>query len=90
MRHGRRIDRAFLGRLAFGPNPFGVPGRRIDRAFLGRLAFGPNPFGALGLGRMTWGTEPGPMVPTTPHFRGVSLTTRQPAEYLCLISRTHT
>ena len=27
---GRRIDRAFLDRLAFGPNPFGVPGRRID------------------------------------------------------------
>ena len=50
---GQRIDRAFLGRLAFGPSPFGVPRRRIDRAFLGRLAFGPSPIGALGLGRLT-------------------------------------
>ena len=61
---GRRIDRAFLGRLAFGSNPFGVPGRRIGQAFLGRLAFGPSPFEALRLGRLTRGTEPGPMVPT--------------------------
>ena len=45
---GWRIDRAFLGRLAFRPNSFGVPGRRINRAFLGRLAFGPSPLGLLG------------------------------------------
>ena len=54
----------FLGRLAFGPNPLGVPWQRIDRAFLGRLASGPNPFGALGLGRLVKGVRPGPMVPT--------------------------
>ena len=60
----QRIDRAFLGRLAFGLSPLEVPGRRIDRAFLGRMAFGPSPFGALGLGRLAKGTEPGPMVPT--------------------------
>ena len=65
---GRRIDLAFLGRLAFGPSPFEVPGRRIDRTFLGRLAFGPSPFGALGLGRLTRGTEPGPMVPTAINY----------------------
>ena len=64
----RRIDRAILGRLAFGPCPFGVPGRRIDRAFLGQLAFGPSPIGALGLGRLARRTEPGPMVPTMPPF----------------------
>ena len=61
---GQRIDRAFLGQLAFRPNPFGVPGQRIGRAFLGQLAFGPSPFRALGLGRQVRGTGPGPMVPT--------------------------
>ena len=65
---GRRIDWAFLGQLAFGPNLLGLPGRRIDRAFLGRLAFGPNPIGALGLGQLARGTEPGPIVPTMPPF----------------------
>ena len=65
---GRRIDLVFLGRLAFGPSPFGVPGRRIDRAYLSRLAFGSCPIGALGLGRLARGTEPGPMVPTMPPF----------------------
>ena len=65
---GRRIDQAFLGRLAFRPNPFEVPGRRIGRALLGRLAFGPSPFGALGLGRLAWGSGPGPMVPTNAPF----------------------
>ena len=69
MRHtrapGRRIGRAFLGQLGFGPNnPLGVPGRRIGWAFLGRLAPGPNPFEALGLDRLTRGAEPRPMVPT--------------------------
>ena len=54
----------FLGRLAFGPNPFGVPGRRIGQVFLGQLAFGPSPFGALGLGQLTRGIESEPMVPT--------------------------
>ena len=68
---GKRIDKAFLGRLAFGPNPFGVPERRIEQAFLGRLAFGLSPIGVLGLGRLVRGTELGPMVPTTKK-RGVS------------------
>ena len=53
-----------MGRLAFGPNPLGVPGRRVGRAFLGRLASGPNPFRALGLGRLARGAGPGPKVPT--------------------------
>ena len=60
----RRIGRAFLGRLAFGPSPFGVLRRRIGLAFLGQPAFRPSPFGALGLGRLTRGTEHGLMVPT--------------------------
>ena len=64
----RRIDQAFLGRLAFGPNPLGVPWRRIDRVFLGRLAPKPDPFGALELGRLARGVGPGPMVPTMPLF----------------------
>ena len=70
---GRRIDRAFLGQLAFGPSLFGVPGRRISRAFLGRLAFGPSPIGALRLGRLTRGTELGPMVPTSGNILGRSI-----------------
>ena len=45
---GRRIGRAFVGRLAFWLNPLGVPGRRVDRAFVGRLASGPNPLGVPG------------------------------------------
>ena len=53
--HGRKIGRAFLGRLASGPNPLGVPGWRVGRAFVGRLDFGPNPLGALGLGRLARG-----------------------------------
>ena len=57
---------AFLGRLAFGPNPLGVPGRKIGRVFLGWLAFGPNPFRALRLGWLVKGAGPGPMVPTRP------------------------
>ena len=65
---GWRIDRAFLGRLAFGSSPLRAPGRSIDRAFLGRLAFGPSPIGALGLGRLARGIELGPMVPTNPPF----------------------
>ena len=65
---GRRIDRAFLSWLVFGPSPFGVPRRRMDRAFLGRLAFGPSPIGALRLGRLARGIEPGPMVPSMPPF----------------------
>ena len=28
---GRRIDMAFLSRLAFGPNPIGAPGQRAPR-----------------------------------------------------------
>ena len=58
----------FLGRLAFGPSPFGVPGRRIVQAFLGRLASEPSPFGALGLGQLARGAGLGPMVPTMPPF----------------------
>ena len=51
-----------------------APGRRVARAFLGLftvlgwLALGPSPIGALGLSRLTRGTEPGPMVPTMPPF----------------------
>ena len=60
----RRIVRAFLGWLAFGPSPLGAPGRRIDRAFLGRSAFGPSSIGALMLGRLARGTRPESMVPT--------------------------
>ena len=52
-----------MGRLAFGPNPLGVPGRRVGRAFLGQLASGPNPFGALGLGQLARGARPRPKVP---------------------------
>ena len=65
---GRRIVRAFLGRLAFEPSPLGVPGRRIDRAFLGWSAFRPCPIGALVLGRLARGTGPGSMVPIMPPF----------------------
>ena len=65
---GWRIDRAFLGRLAFEPSLFGVPEQRIDRVFLGQLAFEPSPIRALGLGRLARGTEPGPMVPTMSPF----------------------
>ena len=54
----------FLGRLASGLNPLGVPGRGIGLAFLGRLASGPNPSGAFGLGQLAKGAGPGPMVPT--------------------------
>ena len=53
----------FLGRLTFGPSPFGVLGQRIVRAFLGRLASESSPFEALGLGQLTRGTGPGPMYP---------------------------
>ena len=60
----RRNGRAFVGRLASGPNPLWVPGRRVGRAFLGQLASGPNPFGAFGLGRLARGAGPGPKVPT--------------------------
>ena len=60
----RRIGRAFVSRLASGPNPLGVLGRRVGRAFLGRLASRLNPFRALGLGRLARGAEPGPKVPT--------------------------
>ena len=46
-----------------------TPGFGVShREFLGRLAFGPNPFGDLGLGRLTRGTELGPMVPIMPPF----------------------
>ena len=60
----QRINRMFLGRLAFGPSPFKVLGRKIDRAFLGRLVFRPSPFEALGLGRLARETEPESMVTT--------------------------
>ena len=45
----RRVFRAFLGCLDFGPSPIGAPGWRVDGAFLGRLAPGPSPIRALGL-----------------------------------------
>ena len=48
MRYGRRIGRAFVGRLASGSNPLRVPRRRVGRAFVGWLASGSNPFGVLG------------------------------------------
>ena len=47
-----------------------VPGGRVAWTFLGlvtvlgRLSLGPGPIRALWLGRLTRGTEPGPMVPT--------------------------
>ena len=65
---GRRIVRAFLGRLDFGPSPLGVPRRRIDLAFLGWSAFGPSPIGALVLGRLARRTGTRSMVPTMPPF----------------------
>ena len=61
----RRIDRVFLGRLAFGPSLFGVPKRRIDQTFLGRLAFEPSPIKTLRLNRLDRGIELGHMVPTS-------------------------
>ena len=61
---GRRTSRAFMGRLASGPNLLGVLGRRVGRAFVGRLASEPNPFEALGSSRLTRGAEPEPKVPT--------------------------
>ena len=66
---GRKVARAFLGRLTLGPSPVrAVPGRKFSRAFLGRLTLGPGPVEAIGLGRLARGTEPGPMVPTMPPF----------------------
>ena len=58
------------GKEAFGIRGARAPGRRVALALLGlltilgRLASGPSPIGALGLGRLTRGTEPGPMIPT--------------------------
>ena len=43
----RRIGRAFVGRLASGPNSLGVLGRKVGRKFVDQLASGLNPFGAL-------------------------------------------
>ena len=57
---GRRVGRAFLGRLRFGPNPLGVSRRRVGPAFLGRLVFGPFPFKAFGSGMLAKGAGPGP------------------------------
>ena len=65
---GRRIDRAFLGRLAFGPSLFGVLGRKIGQTFLGRLTFGPSPIETLGLGQLVRGIESGPMIPTCMYY----------------------
>ena len=65
---GRRVGRAFLGRLMSGPNPLGVLRRRVGPAFLGRLVSGPFPFEALGSGRLARGARPGPKVPTMPPF----------------------
>ena len=65
---GRRIGRAFLGRLVSGPNPLGVPGRRVGRAFLGQLVSWPFPFEALRWGRLARGAGPGPKVSTMPPF----------------------
>ena len=61
---GRRIVRAFLGRLAFEPSLLGAPRRRIDRAFPSQPTFGPSPIWALVLDRLARGTGPGSMVPT--------------------------
>ena len=64
----RRIGRAFLGRLASGPNP-PASGRGIGRAFLGLLVSGSFPFGALRLGWLARGARPGPKVPTKASYR---------------------
>ena len=60
---GRRIGRAFLGRLVPGPNPLGVPGRRVGRAFLGQLVSGPFPFKDLRSGRLVRVLGLGPRYP---------------------------
>ena len=59
------------GEEASGVRGDRAPGRRVVRAFLGlftvvgRLTLGPGPIEILGLGRLAWGTEPEPMVPTS-------------------------
>ena len=58
--HGRKVGRAFMGRLMFGPYPLGVSGQKVGLAFLGRLVAGPFPF----IGRLAMGVGPGPKVPT--------------------------
>ena len=65
---GRKVARAFLGRLTLGLGPVGaVLGRKFSRAFLSRLTLGPGPIRAVPgrkfsrtfLGRLTLG--PGPV-----------------------------
>ena len=51
------------GKEASGVRGARVLGQRFSRSFLGRLSFRTGPVGAIGLGRLAWGTEPGPMVP---------------------------
>ena len=65
---GRKVFRAFMSRLMFGPYPLGASGRRVCLAFLGRLVAGPFPFEALGSGRLAMGVGLGPKVPTMPPF----------------------
>ena len=64
---GRKVDRAFMGRLMFGPYPLGVSGQ-VCSVFLGLLVAGPFPFEALGSGRLAMSVGPGPKVPTMPPF----------------------
>ena len=61
---GRKVGRAFMGRLMSGPYPLGVSGQRVGPAFLGRLVVGPLPFVVLESSRLTMGVGPGPRVPT--------------------------
>ena len=59
---GRRVNRAFLDRLRFGPNPLGVFGRSVGPTLLDWLRFGPFFFKALGSGRLSKGAGSGPKV----------------------------
>ena len=61
---GRKVGRAFMGRLMSGPYQLGVSGQRVGPAFLGRLVDGPLPFEVLESGRLAMGVGPGPKVPT--------------------------
>ena len=62
---GRRIVRAFMSRLAFGPSFLRAPGWRIDRAFLGWPAFRPSPIGLLCWAGWLGELGPGPWYPQT-------------------------
>ena len=44
---GRKVGRAFVGRLMSGPYPLGVSGQRVGPTFMGRMMAGPFPFEVL-------------------------------------------